>query len=850
MSFFISTEASQGGETTSGPIKVGCADTLKFINATIVSPNEIEFPQGEQGPPGPPGPQGEQGPPGPAELDYDWLVPYTDEFPNLPSAINTTLYRNGESLIGSHITKSNSLTDPAKLEITGSLLIDATIPGSPPGPYSGSIRGLIYSTSNSSLMLGDTGAGNWDTTGNNTIIGGLENVGSGDNSLVVGSSNTSLGLNELVSGNSNSVDGSNNFSSGSDNILSTSSTSSVVSGTNNNLISGSSNIISGNLNILTTIDKTIASGTSNQVSDTDSIIASGSNNLISNVADNSFLSGNTNNIQNIHDSIVVGHQNTLSTLYDDAVIGFNNNVSSFSSSYVGGNNNVLTGASSLGSVIVGNSNNVDDYARSIVSGNSNNLSLVGYDNMISGLQNSITSSNTSVISGYLGTATDLNQSFLSGQSNTVNDVYNSIVSGLSSDVTSSSSLLSIANNSTITSSNGTIVTGENNTITSYNRSFISGSNNTGTSVTNVGVIGSTNTILSSESFIAGFGNAVSVTSPFSTILGQSNISNIDHAYTLGSTNTINSTNGYAIGKGNIINDVDSTMFGNYGMSNGYLQGNYFSAGTTTPVAPGDGAYGVIYAKTTGSGATGAIRIDVYETGNASSCVLMKWNDDNPLNEDRIGYFVSILGSNIQLCTNPLDCDGITSSTPCKISNTSPNDWNKLMRDEIGRPLTVVSNDAVIAKYIAQQYSNLLQETKTYVDSNTLYSDIVTFASTAGDSVLDQCIVDADNEIANPTSKTPRENVPNPDYVPGPDSGDQIENPKYAPMSYEGINYLRLETGQGVVVGDRINPGLTGLGVKSPDGYGFKVVEVISLDPTPVVRIFFTRDELARIKMHP
>lgn len=73
--------------------------------------------------------------------------------------------------------------------------------------------------------------------------------------------------------------------------------------------------------------------------------------------------------------------------------------------------------------------------------------------------------------------------------------------------------------------------------------------------------------------------------------------------------------------------------------------------------------------------------------NADYAEMFEWNDGNESNEDRVGYFVTLIGNKIiKANTNSKYILGIISSTPSIIGN-APMRWQgKYLNDEWGRPI--------------------------------------------------------------------------------------------------------------------------------------------------------------------
>ena len=84
---------------------------------------------------------------------------------------------------------------------------------------------------------------------------------------------------------------------------------------------------------------------------------------------------------------------------------------------------------------------------------------------------------------------------------------------------------------------------------------------------------------------------------------------------------------------------------------------------------------------------GAVKGDMsYSTPAADYAEMFEWEDGNPDNEDRVGYFVTVSGKKIRKAVSSDEIVGIVSSTPGVIGN-NPMRWNnKYANDEWGRPI--------------------------------------------------------------------------------------------------------------------------------------------------------------------
>lgn len=118
---------------------------------------------------------------------------------------------------------------------------------------------------------------------------------------------------------------------------------------------------------------------------------------------------------------------------------------------------------------------------------------------------------------------------------------------------------------------------------------------------------------------------------------------------------------------------------------------------------GDGVGVIVRNVTAGIQPIGEVITNVVTTSNADYAECFEWVDGNTTNEDRIGYFVQLIGDKIQYAKSTNDVIGITSGTSCIVGDSSPNKWHKINKtDNLGRallrPYYVDKVEAVLKKY--------------------------------------------------------------------------------------------------------------------------------------------------------
>ena len=107
---------------------------------------------------------------------------------------------------------------------------------------------------------------------------------------------------------------------------------------------------------------------------------------------------------------------------------------------------------------------------------------------------------------------------------------------------------------------------------------------------------------------------------------------------------------------------------------------------------------------------GSVKGDMsYSTPAADYAEMFEWEDGNPDNEDRVGYFVTVSGKKIRKATSSDEIVGIVSSTPGVIGN-NPMRWNnKYANDEWGRPI-YEEVEVPYTKMVEQEDGTMKEET--------------------------------------------------------------------------------------------------------------------------------------------
>lgn len=449
-------------------------------------------------------------------------------------------------------------------------------------------------------------------------------------------------------------------------------------------------------------------------------------------------------------------KSTVSSAYDSTKFNVaygENSVAIGKDNFVGGDNSFIYGATNKASGdatnIIGESNTTDDNVTGVtILGNSNKLSgtstscFVANDsnNMISiknstilGLSNTILgdSSGSSIIPdifilGNQNILTDVNSGtgpfILIGNSNTLNKP-NSIAIGISNQAGSNSSpiLIGDTNYSSIGISNGICLGTKNATISDNN---ISIGNNNGVSIKNTS--GSTSdkgteivAIGDHLSIPNVFGKGLSVTGNGThnttydmsglTILGRYNA----NYYITDDSFSTNADKAPILIVGNGVppklpaepvysNALVLERSGRLWLADGLISnGNITNSGTITT----DGKI-TVNSETATSLIKGNLTVKGKINGTlADYAEMFEWADGNPDNEDRTGYFVTLVNDKIAKADSSSSYIlGTVSPCPAIVAN-SPSEWQgKYKKDEWGRTIFETNDKGEKVPVVSEEYN--------------------------------------------------------------------------------------------------------------------------------------------------
>ena len=251
------------------------------------------------------------------------------------------------------------------------------------------------------------------------------------------------------------------------------------------------------------------------------------------------------------------------------------------------------------------------------------------------------------------------------------------------------------NSSRTNSGSNSIVTGSNCTnVQSY--AFIGGNNcaNSSTNATYPNFIfGYNNKVTTTNAYanaIFGSNNTVQSSANNNFIAGSSNISNRNNMFISGNSNTTGTSYGEysaVFGRGNLCDGDYSLIVGKYCNT---TRSNVIIAGYGTSSTSKKNVFRV-----TNTGAvygTGS-----YNSSGADYAEMLEWEDGNPDSEDRVGYFVTLIGDKIKIAKSTDMIIGVVSGTANVIGN-NPEDWHgREKRDDFGRRIFTEQIDEATGK---------------------------------------------------------------------------------------------------------------------------------------------------------
>ena len=190
-------------------------------------------------------------------------------------------------------------------------------------------------------------------------------------------------------------------------------------------------------------------------------------------------------------------------------------------------------------------------------------------------------------------------------------------------------------------------------------------------------------------------------------------------------------------------------------STSFVQFRCYSAGNSVFVVDGAGNYAY-----DGTGSSPAADYAEY----------FEWEDGNPLQQDRVGYSVSLVGNKIKIAEEGDTVIGIISSNPAIVGDSAPLNWQGMyLTDEWGR---IITEPYTVWKW--QDANGLWQSVPSYDDTSNVPSDAIEFTTDANGKLLTRQVLNPDFDPSQP-------------YVP------RSERPEWAPVGLLGK--LRVRKGQ-------------------------------------------------------
>lgn len=138
------------------------------------------------------------------------------------------------------------------------------------------------------------------------------------------------------------------------------------------------------------------------------------------------------------------------------------------------------------------------------------------------------------------------------------------------------------------------------------------------------------------------------------------------------------------------NDGTTGIAGNGGEFSFQLAG-----GSSAATNPGDGISVILRTALFGTPQPiGEIITDYFTVAGADYAEYFEWEDGNPNNEDRVGYFVELtVDGKIGIAKNSKHVIGIVSAAPSIVGDSASRFWDKtILRDDFGRPIITTLPD--------------------------------------------------------------------------------------------------------------------------------------------------------------
>jgi hypothetical protein len=354
-------------------------------------------------------------------------------------------------------------------------------------------------------------------------------------------------------------------------------------------------------------------------------------------------------------------------------------------------------------------------------------------------------------------------------------------------------------------SNSVILGGKSNiVVASFNSSIFGGTGNTLNFINSSSIIGGSGNTVSgtifgglytkNSSIIGGLSNtiiSVSRLSDNSVIVGgkENLISSSEHCVILGGAyNEISSNNDFSVimGRG-----AQSTSGATLTMG--------YNGGATSPSSANNT---IVFNFETGDGFWDG----TVNGGPADYAEYFEWKDGNFLNEDRVGYFVSIDGNKIEKGNSNII--GVISVLPIVAGDSAPLKWsNMYLKDEFGR----IYKDSYVVYLVNKDYPN---EKEVFIDeNNNTYSQPPNIDNMIG--------ILYDDEILNREFlRTETIKRINPEYNHNQSYIPRKDRPEWSPVGLLGKLHVRTSE---EIVGTKVSADINGMAINGTD---YHVLETI------------------------
>ena len=238
-------------------------------------------------------------------------------------------------------------------------------------------------------------------------------------------------------------------------------------------------------------------------------------------------------------------------------------------------------------------------------------------------------------------------------------------------------------------------------------------------------------LLGSSIESSGFGSIANGYASINSNISAIGFGSIANGYSFNNEEITVSGDGAFAGGRHLINDQNYSMIiGQYGrtLPNRSVGLNSISGvgsfqiagGTSSAATLGTDSLSVVIGTQTFAdvGATGGGFAEFWNTNGADYAEYFEWEDGNPNDEDRVGYFAELIGDKIRKADSGLII-GVTSSstgTSGVTGDCAEVSWNNaLLRDEFGRVITELKYKQVLLDLLNTNHIDMTEEINNIMD---------------------------------------------------------------------------------------------------------------------------------------